>query len=82
MDKGLFFFFHSHGFFVEVVADFESFQVSGGVHAFAFLLEVVHFVIVVIEMMGRESFVLGFFAGAVMLADSFGVGLWVLVGVV
>lgn len=38
------------------------------------MLEVVQFVIFVIEMMGRESFVLGFFAGAVMLADSFGVG--------
>ena len=75
MDKGLFFFNHSHGFFVKVVADFESFQVSGGVHAFAFMLKVLQFVIFVVEMMGRESFVLGFFGGAVMLADSCGVGM-------
>ncbi len=82
MDKGLFFFNHSHGFFVKVVADFESFQISGGVHAFAFVLKVLQFVIFVVEMMGRESFVLGFFASAVMLTDSFGVGMWILVVVV
>ncbi len=74
LDKGLFNFFHSHGFFVEVVADLESFQVSGGVHAFPFAVEVTQLAIFVIEIMDRKFFVLWLFAGAMMLANGFGVG--------
>jgi hypothetical protein len=74
LDKGLFIFFHSHGFFVEVVADLKSFQVSGGVHAFPFVVEGTQLAIFVIGTMDRKFFVLWLFAGAMMLANSFGVG--------